>query len=99
MPELSPAQWHNRRMPAPWLLVRPACVYPVGVPIRLVLAEDNLLVREGVRQLLSTVPDVELVGTCTDRDSLIAAVESEKPEAVITDIRMPPTNTDEGIQV
>ena len=79
--------------------VRPAGVYPVRVPIRVVLAEDNLLVREGVRQLLSTVPDVDVVGTCEDLDSLIRVVEAERPEAVITDIRMPPTNTDEGIRV
>ena len=71
----------------------------MGVPIRVVLADDNLLVREGVRQLLATVPEIEVVGVCVDRDSLLSAVESEKPDAVITDIRMPPTNTDEGIEV
>lgn len=63
------------------------------------LAEDNLLVREGVRQLLSTVSDLDVVAVCTDRDSLMVAVLNENPDAVVTDIRMPPTNTDEGIQV
>jgi DNA-binding NarL/FixJ family response regulator len=67
--------------------------------IRLVLAEDNLLVREGVRQLLATVADIDLVAVCTDRDTLLAAAEAEKPDVVLTDIRMPPDNTDEGIQV
>ena len=69
------------------------------MPIRVVVAEDNLLVREGVRQLLATVPEVEVVAICGDRDSLLAAVEAQKPDAVLTDIRMPPTNSDEGIEV
>lgn len=80
-------------------MVRPAHAYPERVTIRLVLAEDNLLVREGIRQLLSTVPDIEVVAVCTDRDSLLAAARSEKPDVIVTDIRMPPTNTDEGIEV
>jgi DNA-binding NarL/FixJ family response regulator len=67
--------------------------------IRLVLAEDNLLVREGVRQLLGTVADIDLVAVCIDRETLLAAAEAEKPDVVVTDIRMPPDNTDEGIQV
>lgn len=67
--------------------------------IRIVLAEDNLFVREGVRELLATIPDLEVVGVCGDRDSLLATVETERPEAVVTDIRMPPGNSDEGIQV
>jgi DNA-binding NarL/FixJ family response regulator len=69
------------------------------VAIRVVLAEDNLLVREGVRQLLATAPEIELVGVCGDRDSLLSAVASEKPDAVLTDIRMPPTYSNEGIEV
>jgi DNA-binding NarL/FixJ family response regulator len=69
------------------------------VTIRVVLAEDNLLVREGVRQLLATVPEIEVVGVCSDRDSLLSAVAAAKPDAVLTDIRMPPTNSNEGIEV
>jgi DNA-binding NarL/FixJ family response regulator len=69
------------------------------MPIRVVLAEDNLLVREGVRQLLATVPEIEIVAVCGDRDALLSAVEAEKPDAILTDIRMPPTNSDEGIEV
>ncbi len=68
------------------------------MPIRVVLAEDHYLVREGVRRLLATQADLELVAVCSDLDSLLAAVEAESPEVVITDIRMPPSETDEGIQ-
>jgi DNA-binding NarL/FixJ family response regulator len=68
------------------------------MPIRLVLAEDQYLVREGMRGLLESRPDVEVAAVCGDLDSLLAAVESEKPDVVLTDIRMPPGNKDEGIQ-
>ena len=68
------------------------------MPIRLVLAEDHYLVREGVRRLLETQPDLEVVAVCGDLDSLLAAVEAEQPDVVVTDIRMPPGDTDEGIQ-
>jgi len=68
------------------------------VPIRLVLAEDHFLVREGVRGLLASQPDLEVVAACGDLDSLLAAVEAEHPDVVVTDIRMPPGNSDEGIQ-
>lgn len=68
------------------------------MPIRVVLAEDNYLVREGVARLLEPEPDIELVGVCEDLDSLLAAIETEKPDVVLTDIRMPPTGTDEGIR-
>ena len=62
------------------------------------LAEDNYLVREGVRRLLETRPDLEVVATCEDLDSLMAAVEAERPDVVLTDIRMPPGGGDEGIR-
>jgi DNA-binding NarL/FixJ family response regulator len=68
------------------------------MPIRLVLAEDHYLVREGVRRLLETQPDLEVAAVCGDLHSLLAAVEAERPNVVITDIRMPPGETDEGIQ-
>jgi len=71
------------------------------VTIRVVLAEDNLLVREGVRRLLEMRKDttIEVVASCDDLDSLIEAVESQQPDVVVTDIRMPPTLTDEGLQI
>jgi len=66
--------------------------------LRVVFAEDNYLVREGTVALLSGVDDVEVVGTAEAYDELIAAVETHAPDAVLTDIRMPPTGTDEGIR-
>jgi DNA-binding NarL/FixJ family response regulator len=66
--------------------------------IRVVFAEDNYLVREGTAALLATSDQVELVGTATTRDELMAAVEEHAPDAVLTDIRMPPTGTNEGIE-
>jgi DNA-binding NarL/FixJ family response regulator len=68
------------------------------MPIRLVLAEDHYLVREGVRHLLETQPDFEVAAVCGDLDSLLAAVKAARPNVVVTDIRMPPGNADEGIQ-
>lgn len=67
-------------------------------PVRVVLAEDSYLVREGVRRLLETDPLLELTSTCANLDGLLAAVERDRPDVVVTDIRMPPSNTDEGIQ-
>jgi DNA-binding NarL/FixJ family response regulator len=66
--------------------------------IRIVLAEDDYLVREGVRRLLETRPELEVVAACADLDSLLAAVDAERPDVVLTDIRMPPGGSDEGIQ-
>jgi DNA-binding NarL/FixJ family response regulator len=66
--------------------------------IRLVLAEDHYLVREGIRHLLETQPDFEVAAVCGDLSSLLAAVDAEQPNVVVTDIRMPPNDTDEGIQ-
>jgi DNA-binding NarL/FixJ family response regulator len=68
------------------------------MPIRLVLAEDHYLVREGVRRLLEAQPELEVVAVCGDVDSLFEAVDRERPDVVVTDIRMPPGHTDEGIQ-
>ena len=66
--------------------------------IRIVLAEDHYLVREGVRRLLETDAEIEVAAVCGDLDSLLAAVEAERPDVVVTDIRMPPHGVDEGIQ-
>ena len=65
--------------------------------VRVVFAEDNYLVREGTAALLQTSDEVELVGTATGLEELLTAVEELKPDVVLTDIRMPPTNTTEGI--
>lgn len=69
------------------------------MPIRVILAEDNYLLREGIRQLLEMADEIELVATAGDRPELERLIEEESPEVVITDIRMPPTGTDEGLQV
>lgn len=67
--------------------------------IRIVLAEDTYLMREGIRRLLEPEPDIELAAACSDLPSLLEAIEVERPDVVLTDIRMPPTSLDEGIQV
>ena len=66
--------------------------------LRVVLADDHLLIREGMAALLASIEGIEVVGECTDYDSLMAAVGRDRPDVVVTDIRMPPTNTDEGIR-
>jgi DNA-binding NarL/FixJ family response regulator len=67
------------------------------VALRIVFAEDDYLVREGTAALLAEVGEVEVVAAVADRDGLLAAVEEHEPDAVLTDIRMPPTKTTEGI--
>jgi DNA-binding NarL/FixJ family response regulator len=66
--------------------------------IRLVLAEDSVLMREGVRTLIELEDDLELVGMSEDLDGLLALVAAHDPDVVLTDIRMPPTGTDEGVR-
>ena len=66
--------------------------------VRIVFAEDNYLVREGTAALLAEHDGVELVGTAASYDELMASVAEHSPDAVLTDIRMPPTNSDEGIR-
>ena len=69
---------------------------PDGV-ITVVLADDNLIVRAGVRALLAREPDVEVVGEASDHPELIAAALEHEPQVVVSDIRMPPTFQREGI--
>src|SRR5580693_5275946 len=66
--------------------------------IRVALAEDNVLLREGVSRLVASNDDFELVGTASDLPQLLALVGAERPDVVVTDIRMPPAGTNEGIQ-
>lgn len=66
--------------------------------IRVVVAEDNFLVREGVVRLLGIQPGLEVAAAYEDYDALIAGVEADAPDVVLTDIRMPPTGTDEGVR-
>jgi DNA-binding NarL/FixJ family response regulator len=67
--------------------------------IRVVLGEDSYLARQGICRVLEEDEDVELVATCGDLESLRAAVDEATPDVVLTDIRMPPSNTDEGIDL
>jgi len=66
--------------------------------IRVILAEDNYLLREGLSQLLESSDEIELVCSCADLPELERSVGELNPDVVITDIRMPPTGTDEGIR-
>jgi DNA-binding NarL/FixJ family response regulator len=68
------------------------------MPLRVVFADDNYLAREGVSALLAEGEDIEVVDTATDLDSLMRSVAEHEPDVVLTDIRMPPTQTNEGIE-
>jgi DNA-binding NarL/FixJ family response regulator len=69
------------------------------VKLRVVLGEDNYLAREAIVSVLERAEDIELVATSRDFDSLLEVIARERPDVVLTDIRMPPTNTDEGIRL
>jgi DNA-binding NarL/FixJ family response regulator len=66
--------------------------------IRVALAEDHVLLREGISRLVAANEDFELVGMASDLPQLLAVVAEQVPDVVVTDIRMPPTGTDEGIK-
>jgi DNA-binding NarL/FixJ family response regulator len=66
--------------------------------LRVIVADDHFLVREGVRQLLEVGGEVDVVATASDRDELLAAVASTPADVVVTDIRMPPGHNVEGIE-
>jgi DNA-binding NarL/FixJ family response regulator len=67
--------------------------------LRVVLADDSYLVREAITHVLASAPDVVIVATCEDGDELREAIERERPDVVLTDIRMPPSGDDEGIAI
>jgi DNA-binding NarL/FixJ family response regulator len=67
--------------------------------LRVIIADDSYLIREGLQQVLALVPQIRVVGLCADAPSLLAAVDADPPDLVVTDIRMPPTQTDEGMQI
>lgn len=66
--------------------------------LRVIVAEDDFLVREGVLALLATQPDIDVVADVGDYDALVETVAYTQPDVVLTDVRMPPTHTDEGIR-
>jgi len=67
--------------------------------MRVVIADDSLLVREGLEQVLEGQPNIEVMGSYADLPSLLEAIEADPPDVVLTDIRMPPSLSDEGIRV
>jgi DNA-binding NarL/FixJ family response regulator len=71
----------------------------VSGPISVLIAEDSLLVRDSVHRALSTDADVTVVGVAEDYDSAVELVEKHQPTMLVTDVRMPPTSTDEGIRL
>jgi DNA-binding NarL/FixJ family response regulator len=70
-----------------------------SMPVAIALADDSLIVREGLSQMLRDHAGLELVASCADLPELLAAIDRVSPDVVVTDIRMPPTNTDEGIRL
>ncbi len=92
------AAWTPATRPEPTVRERGISFAP-ALPIRVVFAEDNYLVREGVVRLLGGVEDVELVAVCEDAISLRSAIDETEPDVIVTDIRMPPSGTDEGIRI
>lgn len=84
------ARWHRTVSPV---------IVGVAVALRIVVAEDNLLVREGIVRLLSGAADMDVVRACDDYDEVLSAIDEEEPDVVLTDIRMPPSSTDEGIRL
>jgi DNA-binding NarL/FixJ family response regulator len=70
-----------------------------GRPLRVMIADDSYLIRQGLQQILALAPQVQVVGLYEDAPSLLAAVDAAPPDVVVTDIRMPPTQTDEGMKI
>ena len=73
--------------------------YAVRVPITVVLAEDNALLRHGLARLIDSAPDLELLGAAADLPGCLALIEEHRPDVVVTDIRMPPNHADEGLAI
>jgi DNA-binding NarL/FixJ family response regulator len=69
------------------------------MPIRVVIADDSLIAREGIQQLLADEPGVDVLATYGGVDELLDGLDQDRPDVVISDMRMPPTQTDEGIRV
>jgi len=67
--------------------------------LAVVVADDDYLMREGISRILESAPDIDVVAACADGEELLAAVGREQPDVVVTDIRMPPSDADEGIRI
>jgi adenylate cyclase len=73
-------------------------VAPAGRPISVFLADDNLIVREGVRALINRSPDLEVIGVAADYAEVVDGCKETEPQVLVTDIRMPPSFSNEGIE-
>ncbi len=73
--------------------------YPCRVPLRVIVADDSYIVREGIEEILAGCDGVVVEASCADKDSLLSEIDAREPDVVLTDVRMPPTSTDEGIEV
>ena len=91
-----PAYWLDHGWSAETNHVEQTGAGPDG-PISVFLADDNLIVREGVRALINARKDLTVVGVAADFDELVSGAEATRPQVLVTDIRMPPTFTREGI--
>jgi len=91
-----PAYWPDHGWSAETSQVEQNGAGPDG-PISVFLADDNLIVREGVRALINARKDLNVVGVAADYDELVSGAEATRPQVLVTDIRMPPTFTREGI--
>ncbi len=69
------------------------------MPIRVIVADDSYIVREGIEEILAGCDGVVVEASCADKDSLLSEIDAREPDVVLTDVRMPPTSTDEGIEV
>jgi DNA-binding NarL/FixJ family response regulator len=69
------------------------------VSVGVVVGEDNLLVRQGLQRLLELRDDIHVLAACSDYDSVLEAIESTQPDVLVTDVRMPPDFSDEGIRI
>ena len=73
--------------------------YPCRVPLRVIVADDSYIVREGIEEILAGSDGVVVEASCADKDSLLSEIDAREPDVVLTDVRMPPTSTNEGIEV
>jgi DNA-binding NarL/FixJ family response regulator len=67
--------------------------------VSIVLAEDSFLVREGVTRMIGATPDIQVLAACADLDCALATIDELIPDVVLTDIRMPPSHSDEGLRI
>lgn len=70
-----------------------------SMPLTVALAEDSFILRHGIEQLLAGAEGVDVTASCGDMPSLLEAIEGQVPDVVLTDIRMPPGHSDEGIRI